>query len=381
MIPSSHEPNAELARLEAQRQGRENWRLWGPYLSERAWGTVREDYSADGEAWLHFDHDQAASPAYRWGEDGIAGICDDQQRLCFALALWNGRDPILKERLFGLTGKQGNRGEEVKECYFHLEATPSHSWMRYLDKYPQCPFPYAWLVTENARRGRAEPPATLIDSGAFREDRDWDVEVRYAKADQERIHVRPFATNRGPQPASLWLLPSLWFRNTWSWGDGGERPELRVTPAPPGAAWAVVADHPALGRDHLYGRRTAELLCTGNETSHERLRGNPNPSPYAKDAFHRYLIAGDKAAIDPQRIGTKFAAVHRLEVAPGETAMTGMVLSRAPLDDPFAGWETIFSLRQAEAALFFDDLLPQASMEDHRILRRALSGLVWSQQY
>ncbi len=408
MDASDNATNPERERLEAQRKGREDWRLWGPFVSERAWGTVREDYSPDGEAWGHFTFDQAQARALRWGEDGIAGICDREQRLCLALTLWNGRDPILKERLFGLTGKQGNRGEDVKECYFHLDATPSHSWLRYRYMYPQGPFPYDWLIAENARRGRADPPATLLDSGAFREDRYWDVEVRYAKAGPERIHLRLFATNRGPEPATLWLLPSLWFRNTWSWcnsdqdagrtpapttphshewergvrgGEGSEHPQLTPIPAPTGAAWAVRAEHPTLGTYHLYGRREAELLFTENESNRARLWGQPNPSPYVKDAFHRYLIEGDRAAVNPAQVGTKLAASHCLTVAPGETAMTGLVLSREPLPEPFARWEALFALRQSEASVFYDELLPQARAEDHRILRQALAGLVWSQQF
>lgn len=406
--PSAPASNPERERLEAQREGREDWRLWGPYVSERAWGTVREDYSPDGEAWGYFDFDQARSRVFRWGEDGIAGICDREQRLCLALSLWNGRDPILKERLFGLTGKQGNRGEDVKECYFHLDATPSHSWLRYRYLVPQGPFPYDWLIAENARRGRADPPATLHDSGAFQDDRFWDIEVRYAKASPTRIHLRLFATNRGPEPASLWLLPTLWFRNTWSWcnsdqaagrtpapssprapegergaggGEGSERPRITPIQAPAGAAWAVRAEHPTLGTYHLYGRRQAELLFTENETNRERLWGQPNPSPHVKDAFHRYLIEGDATAVNPAQVGTKLAASHRLQAAPGETVMTGLVLSRLPLADPFARWEALFALRQSEATVFYDELLPQATAEDHRILRQALAGLIWSQQF
>jgi hypothetical protein len=374
-------PNPERARLEAQREGREDWRQWGPYLAERAWGTVREDYSADGTAWEHFDHDQARSRAYRWSEDGIAGICDEGQRLCFALTLWNGRDGILKERLFGLTGNQGNHGEDVKECYFHLDATPSHSWLRYLYKYPQREFPYHWLVEENARRSRADAPVSLHDSRAFDDNRYWDVETRYAKAGPEQIMIRLFAANRGPEAATIWLLPTLWYRNTWGWNDGGDKPVLREIPPPQDAAWAVRADHPSLGTYYLYGRRQANLLFTENETNSERLWGLPNASPYVKDAFHRHLVEGDAAAVNPDRVGTKLAASHRLEVGPGETVMTGLLLSREPLAAPFARWEAIFSLRQSEAAVFYDELLPNASTEDHRILRQALSGLIWNQQY
>ncbi|MGQ9862852.1 MAG: MGH1-like glycoside hydrolase domain-containing protein, partial [Thiobacillaceae bacterium] len=293
---ASHD-NPERTRLEAQRAGRQDWRLWGPYLAERAWGTVREDYSAEGAAWEHFSFEQAHARVFRWSEDGIAGLCDVEQRLIFALALWNGRDPLLKERLFGLTGNQGNHGEDVKECYFHLDATPTASWLRYLYKYPQRPFPYAWLVAENARRGRAEPPVSLHEAGVFDENRYWDVETRYAKADPDCILIRLFASNRGPETASIWLLPTLWFRNTWNWGDGGEKPVLCEIQPPRGAAWAVRADHPTLGTYYLYGRRHAQRLFTDNETNTQVLWGQPNAHRYTKDAFHRYLVQGEEGAI------------------------------------------------------------------------------------
>ncbi|MDP1904789.1 MAG: glucosidase [Pseudomonadota bacterium] len=380
-VPHDAPHDAERARLEAQQEGRENWHLWGPYLSERAWGTVREDYSADGAAWEHFSFDQAASRAFRWSEDGIAGICDEEQRLIFALALWNGRDPILKERLFGLTGNQGNHGEDVKESYFHLDATPSHSWLRYLYKYPQRAFPYDWLLRENARRSRADPPVSLHDSDAFQDNRYWDVEVRYAKAGPEQILIRLFAANRGPEAATIWLLPTLWFRNTWNWGDPAEKPVMRSIDPPKGAVWALRAVHPSLGTYYLYGRRQAELLFTDNESNTQSLWGQPNAHPYVKDAFQRHLIQGEADAVNPEPIGSKFAASHKLTVAPGETAMTGMVLSRQPLDEPFARWEATFAQRQSEATVFYDELLPNANTEDHRILRQAMAGMIWSKQF
>ena len=389
MLETTPPHDAERARLEAQRAGQENWRLWGPYVSERAWGTVREDYSANGEAWEHFSHDQAVSRAYRWNEDGIAGICDEKQRLIFALTLWNGRDPILKERLFGLTGNEGNHGEDVKECYFHLDATPSHSWLRYLYKYPQRAFPYDWLQQENACRGRNDPPVCLNDSGAFADNRFWDVEVRYAKAGPEQILIRLFAANRGPEAATIWLLPTLWFRNTWNWDveksaaekSSAEKPVMHEIPPPKGAVWALRAEHPTLGAYYLYGRREAELLFTNNESNVEKLWGQTNPTPYVKDAFHRHLIEGEAGAINPEPFGSKFAASHCLLVASGETAMTGMVLSRQPLAEPFAQWESTFAKRQAEALVFYDELLPNANTEDHRILRQAMAGMVWSKQF
>jgi hypothetical protein len=239
--------NEERQRLEAQHEGKADWRLWGPYLAERAWGTVREDHSPGGTAWEDFDHDQARSRAYRWNEDGMGGICDEQQRVCFALALWNGKDPILKERAFGLTGNQGNHGEDVKEYYFYLDATPSHSWMRYLYKYPQAEYPYGWLLEENRCRSRQDPAFNLLDTGVFNDGRYFDVEVRYAKASPEEMHIRVIATNRGVEAAPIHLIPTLWFRNTWSWGDPVDKPVLREIPAPSGAQWAVQADHPTLG--------------------------------------------------------------------------------------------------------------------------------------
>jgi hypothetical protein len=265
--------NAERQRLENQRVGKENWRRWGPYLSERAWGTVREDYSAYGDAWDFLPHDHARSRAYRWSEDGLGGISDENQFLCLALALWNGRDPFLKERAFGLTGTQGNRGEDVKEYYFYLDATPSHSYMRYLYKYPQTAYPYERLVEENAHRDRNSPSFNLLDTGVFDGSRYFDVEVVYSKAGPEEIHLRIVAHNRGPEAAELHLLPTVWFRNTWTWRDGVAKPTLRAPSAPAGAAWLTEADHPQLGNYFFYGRQPAELLFTENESNGERMRG------------------------------------------------------------------------------------------------------------
>jgi hypothetical protein len=303
--------NKENARLEQQHQGEADWRLWGPYLAERAWGTVREDYSPGGNAWEYFDHDQARSRAYRWNEDGLGGICDSEQRLCFALALWNGRDPILKERAFGLTGNQGNRGEDVKECYFYTDATPSHSYLRYLYKYPQCEFPYSRLVEENARRSRHDAPFGLIDSGAFADGRYFDVEVCYAKYSTERIHIRISAYNRGPAAATLHLLPTLWFRNDWAWGPDSEervRPRIDAIDSPRGCEWAVRARNVSLGDYWLYGREPAELLFTDNESNAEKLWRVPSHSPFVKDAFHRRVVNGDEGAVNPARSGSKAAA-------------------------------------------------------------------------
>jgi hypothetical protein len=373
--------NAERQRLENQRQGKENWRLWGPYLSERAWGTVREDYSAYGDAWGHLSHDHARSRAYRWNEDGLAGLSDDRQLLCLALALWNGRDPILKERAFGLTGPQGNRGEDVKEYYFYADATPSHSYLRYHYKYPQSEFPYGALVDENARRDRHAPPYNLIDTGVFDDNRYFDVDVIYVKASPTELHARITACNRGPATATLHLLPTLWFRNTWSWGDGGPRPGLTRAAAPAGAAWAIDAEHPDLGVYHFYGRQGADLLFTDNDTNNERLFGAASAGRFVKDAFHRFVVDGEGSAVNPDGVGTKAAAWSRFDIAAGQSVRVDLVLSAAALEAPFAGSEVLFATRQAEAGVFYDDLLPEATPEDHRIMRQALAGMIWSKQF
>jgi hypothetical protein len=373
--------NAERQRLENQRHGSENWRLWGPYLSERAWGTVREDYSPYGEAWEHFSHEQARSRAYRWSEDGLGGISDQQQRLCLALALWNGRDPILKERAFGLTGNQGNRGEDVKEYYFYVDATPSHSYLRYLYKYPQAAYPYQWLVQENARRDRFQPPFNICDTGLFDGGRYWDVEMIYAKAGPEEIHLRIVAHNRGPEQATLHLLPTLWFRNTWSWGDPVAKPAIRTLEPPKGAAWAVAAEHSELGTYFLYGSLSARPLFTENESNVEKLWGHPNPGRYVKDAFHRLVIQGENDAVNPAATGSKFAAWSIVPVPAGQSVRLDLVLSAAAMKAPFARSEVIHASRQSEATVFYDELLPEASPEDHQILRQALAGMVWCKQF
>lgn len=388
---------AERRRLDNQYRELENWRLWGPYLAERAWGTVREDYSAAGDAWGFLPHEHARSRAYRWNEDGLGGICDEKQILCFALALWNGRDPILKERAFGLTGPQGNRGEDVKDVYFYLDATPSHSYLRYLYKYPQMPFPYAALVEENARRDRLDPPFGLVEAGAFEDGRYFDIEVTYAKAGVDEIHIRVDAHNRGPEAAELHLLPSLWFRNTWSWGDqssntDGEepgagahrdanRPEIRSQSAPLGAAWCARANHPDLGHYFLYGRHAADELYCENETNTRRLFGIESETLYAKDAFHDRVVEDAAGAVSPARKGSKFAAWHRYAVPAGKTVRLDMVLSAKSLSTPFARTEVILANRRSEADTFFQELQPAAGPEDQRILRQALAGMIWTKQF
>jgi Mannosylglycerate hydrolase MGH1-like glycoside hydrolase domain len=374
--------NVERQRLENQRRGTENWRLWGPYLSERAWGTVREDYSANGDAWSFFPHDHARSRVYRWNEDGLGGICDEGQRLCFALALWNGRDPYLKERAFGLTGNQGNRGEDVKEVYFYLDALPSHAFLRYLYKYPQAPFPYQQLLDENACRGRHDPPFGLIDAGVFDDRRYFDVDVCYAKQSPTWIHIRITATNNGPDAAPLHVLPTLWFRNTWSWEeDGGETPVIQSHPSPLGAAWLVRAEHPVLGRYDLYGHQPARELFTDNETNSQRLFGAPNRTPFVKDSFHDAVVDGNGAGLRGDGRGTKFAAWHRFVIPAGQQVRMDMVLSAEPLAMPFGNSEVVMASRQSDASVFYHELVPDATPEDHQIMRQALAGMVWCKQF
>ena len=373
----------EKDRLEAQRLGTQDWRLWGPYLSERAWGTVREDYSPDGAAWEYFDHDQACARTYRWSEDGIGGISDKEQRLCLALALWNERDPILKERMFGLSNKQGNHGEDVKECFFYLDATPSHGLLHTLYKYPQSAFPYAALIEENSRRLRTDPPFGLFDTGVFDQNRYWDVEITYAKETAETIFVRIRISNRGPDTQTLHVLPTLWFRNTWSWHDGQqvEKPALRLAQPGKNALWAVEAQHPTLGKAFLYGLQQATPLFTENESNLERLFGAANASPYVKDAFHRRLIDGDHDAVNPAHTGTKFAAWHTLTCASGAEATIELVLTNRAVDDPFSGMAETTTRRLEEADAFYADLVPGATHEDALIFRQAMAGMIWCKQF
>jgi len=371
------------------------WKRWGPYLSERAWGTVREDYSADGSAWDYFPHDHARSRAYRWNEDGLAGICDDQQRLCCALALWNGQDAILKERLFGLTGPQGNHGEDVKEYYFYLDSTPTHSYMKLLYKYPQRAFPYADLLETNRRRGKDEPEYELLDTGIFAEDRYFDVLVEYAKAAPDDILIRISATNRGPELAELHLLPTLWFRNTWSWGSthADAPPQLCSTPAD-AEQTGIVAEHPSLGRYTLVCEGEAALLFTENTTNVERLYGVPNRSPHVKDAINDAVVAGRADAVNPAGCGTKVAAHYHTTIAPGATTTIRLRLTgdnrRQKIDDssqpsivrPFDNFDSIFAQRQTEADAFYAALQSPTMDEDsRRVQRQAFAGMLWSKQF
>src|SRR5579884_156333 len=371
------------------------WRHWGPYLSERAWGTVREDYSPDGRAWDYFSHDMARSRAYRWNEDGLGGISDDKGRMCFALALWNGYDPILKERLFGLTGTQGNHGEDVKECYFYLDSTPTHSYMRMLYKYPHAAFPYRQLVEENARRGRHDPEFELLDTGIFNDNNYFDIFIEYAKAAPEDILIRIRAINRGNQPALLHLLPTLWFRNTWSWGAESDRPLLKQGSSNPVAKlnhshslMIIEAEHSMLGSYMLSCEDADDLLFTNNDTNHERLFSVPNSTPYVKDAFHEYLIHGRQEAVNPARTGTKAAALYTRTIAARATVTLCLRLTRVQdgqfvaVSSPFADFDQVFDRRQQEADEYYAALQPAGLDEDQRrVQRQTLAGMLWSKQF
>ncbi len=376
----------EGRRLQESRERKAHWNRWGPYLSERAWGTVREDYSPHGTAWEYSPHDHARSRAYRWNEDGLAGISDRHQMICFAIALWNGRDPILKERVFGLTGNEGNHGEDVKEYYFYLDSTPTHSYMKYLYKYPQATFPYAWLAEENRRRGRQAPEFELIDTGVFDEDRYFDVFAEYAKATPEEILIRLQIINRGPEAAPLNLLPTIWFRNTWSWGLDPHRPQLRQGEPFKGAS-VIEANHHSYGRRRLHCEGSPELLFTENETNHRRLNGAENGSPYVKDGINDYIVHGVKEAVNPNHVGTKAAVHYALTIGPGETATIRLRFTDAGLSsakgDPFgADFERIFSERKSEADEFYATVIPQTLSEDARnVMRQSLAGLLWSKQF
>jgi len=363
---------------ESQRLDDVAWRRWGPYLSERQWGTVREDYSADGTYWDYFDFDAARSRAYRWGEDGIGGVSDDGQRLCLALALWNQRDPILKERLFGLSNREGNHGEDVKECYYHLDALPSHAYLKMLYKYPQCAFPYDRLRRENIGSGTEGREFELLDTGCFEQDRYFDVFIEYAKAGPDDILMRVTAHNRGPDPAPLDLLPQLWLRNTWSWEANNLKPSLRQTG--PGA---LAVRHPDIGGHYFYADDAPSLLFTENETNTVRLFGFKYARGYFKDAFHDYVIERDDTAINAAQTGTKAAAHYSFEVPPGKSVSIRLRLTDGPQEAPFADFDEIFAVRIAEADTFYRDL-PQAqglNADERMVQRQALSGMVWSKQF
>src|SRR5258706_3286848 len=366
--------------------GKINWQTWGPYLSERAWGTVREDYSANGDAWHYLPHDHARSRVFRWNEDGLAGICDDSQHLCFALALWNGHDPILKERLFGLSGPEGNRGEDVKEYYFYLDRTPTQSYMKMLYKYPLSEYPYRQVVEENGKRGKNDAEFELLDTGIFKDNRYVDVFVEYAKETPENILIRISVANRGPEAATVHLLPTLWFRNTWSWGYDDPRPALNEKAEQ--SDLLAISTQDVRGNYTLYCEGADELLFTENETNCQRLFNSPNPTPYVKDAFHEYLIHGKREAVNPAKVGTKAAAHYTLTIAAGATTVIRLRLAKQPdnADDPesptFVDFDKIFAKRLREADSYYKALQPPKASQDWKIVQRqALAGMLWSKEF
>jgi len=383
---SSQKPSPKLAerqRLDEDAARKQHWKRWGPYLSERAWGTVREDYSPHGTAWEAFPHDHARSRAYRWNEDGIAGMSDRHQYICFAIALWNGQDPILKERLFGLTGNEGNHGEDAKEYYFYLDSTPTHSYMKYLYKYPQAAFPYAKLVEENHRRSRQEPEYELIDTGVFDDNRYFDVCVEYAKASPEDLCIRIQIINRGPDPAELTLLPTLWFRNTWSWGLDARRPRMRAGTRTDGMS-VVELDHEYYGERRLWCERQPTLLFTENETNSRRLYSDSDGARYVKDSFHDYVIHGQRDAVNPSQIGSKAAALYTISLPPGGADTVHL---RFTNQTDIGGttsrvFSEIFAQRITDADEFYAELCPSELSEDARqVQRQAFAGLLWSKQF
>ncbi len=380
----SNKLTAEEQRLDDCRTYKAHWKRWGPYISDRAWGTVREDYSANGDAWEYLPHDHARSRAYRWNEDGIAGICDRHQYICFALALWNENDPILKERLFGLTGNQGNHGEDVKEYYFYLDNTPTHSYMKYLYKYPQAEFPYTRLVDENRGRGKRDPEFELLDTGVFDDERYFDITVEYAKASPEDVLIRITATNRGPDPARLHVLPTIWFRNNWSWLDGASRPRLSLGPASQPDTELIV-EHPQLGTRYLYCEGNPVVLFTENETNTQRLYGTPGPA-FCKDGINDYVVNGRVDAVNQAGFGTKAAPNYPLTIAAGEAVTLQLRLTnqrwlapKRPLDGEF---DRVFLARQAEADDFYQGIIPDSLSDDARnVMRQSIAGLLWSKQF
>ena len=376
--------NSETVRLQETRTSKIPWRKWGPYLSERQWGTVREDYSKDGNAWDYFSHDQARSRAYHWGEDGLAGISDEKQLLCFSLGLWNGRDPILKERLFGLTNSESNHGEDVKEYYFYLDSTPTHSYMKYLYKYPQPAFPYEDLVATSKRRSRGDMEYELLDTGIFNSDRYFDVFVEYAKQTPEDILIQISVCNRGPEPSAIHILPTLWFRNTWTWWPDAAKPFLKEITSRNGYR-SVAASHSQLGERYLYCEEDIPLLFTENETNNERIFGTRNASPYVKDGINNYIVQGNQDSINPGNLGTKAAAHYSVTVDAGQTATVRLRLSDlAPpaVGDPFKSFAEIMDARRNEADEFYQAITPERiSKDEARVMRQALAGMLWSKQY
>jgi Glycosyl hydrolase family 63 C-terminal domain len=377
----------EEIRLAESGTRKKHWKRWGPYLSERAWGTVREDYSPHGNAWEYLPHDHARSRAYRWNEDGLAGISDRRQMICFALALWNERDPILKERIFGLTSNEGNHGEDVKEYYFYLDSTPSHSYMKYLYKYPQTEFPYARLVEENRRRDKRQPEFELLDTGVFDEDRYFDVFVEYAKADVEDILIKITVTNRGPEVANLRVLPTIWFRNTWSWGNHARCPKLHKASPAPNPAFELNlfrVNQTQSDTRWLHCEGSPEFLFTENETNAKRLFGIENRTPFVKDGINDYVVRGVKKAVNPEEVGSKAAAHYKLSLGSGETAVVRMRLADSGFKgtNAFEAFDKAFALRRREADEFYATIIPQElSADAQNVMRQGFAGMLWSKQF
>jgi hypothetical protein len=370
-------PDPERRRLLEARDVQAPWRLWGPYLSERQWGTVREDYSPDGSAWDSFPHDQARSRAYRWGEDGIAGISDDHQYLCFSLAMWNGKDPILKERLFGLTGSEGNHGEDVKELYYYLDSTPTHSYLKMLYKYPQGEYPYAKLVEENRRRGKTNPEFEIVDCGIFDDDRYFDVFAEYAKGDPTDLLIEVTVHNRGPDQATLDLLPQIWFRNAWSWAPAQPRPSIHV-----GTDGGLVLSHEKLGNYHLYAEGNSEAIFCDNDTNVSRVFGVPSDPGYFKDAFDEYVVHKNTDAVNPLKAGTKAAFHYRLAIPGNGSMKVRLRLTARPQTNPFVDFTRVMSSRKLEADTFYEPLQAHPTdPEVRRVQRQAWAGMLWSKQY
>ncbi|HTU51206.1 MAG TPA: hypothetical protein VMF56_11455 [Acidobacteriaceae bacterium] len=376
--------NRESTRLEEASSVKSPWKKWGPYLSERQWGTVREDYSQDGNAWDYFSHDQARSRAYHWGEDGIAGISDDKQLLCFSVALWNGKDPILKERMFGLTNSEANHGEDVKEYYFYLDSTPTHSYMKYLYKYPQAAYPYNNLIQTNRGRNRGDMEYELLDTGVFNEDRYFDVFVEFAKQSPEDLLIQISVSNRGPEPATLHVLPTLLFRNIWTWWPGTSKPLLRQVSGET-AYPSIAASHADLGERYLYCEGDVPLLFTENETNNQRIFGQPNASPYVKDGINDYVVNGKREAVNPRQFGTKSSAHYQISVGAGKTATIRLRLSDlapAAVGDPFRNFAATMETRKREADEFYESITPSRVSEDAAlVMRQALAGMLWSKQF
>jgi hypothetical protein len=367
----------ERIRLHEEAIGERHWKRWGPYLSERQWGTVREDYSHDGNAWDYFSHEQSRSRAYRWGEDGIGGWCDDRQRVCVALAMWNGQDPILKERIYGLTNSEGNHGEDCKDLYFYLDATPTHSYLKMLYKYPQRCFPYDWLTSENRRRGKQDLEFEIVDTGIFDDNRYFDVFVEYAKVGPDDFLMLVTAHNRGPDAAPLHLLPQMWFRNTWSWDPKAPKPGLSM-----GEDGGIVVDHPTLEGFQLYYDGNPALLFCDNITNTRRLYGDNSAQGYFKDAFHDYVVHNNKAAVNPQPNGTKVAGHYFFNIPPGGSAQARLRLSISPQKAPFKDFDATFNLRKKEADEFYGQLQAGMTNEDEKMVQRqALAGMIWSKQF